>query len=106
MSVYKENMTDAMLRVYDGFQEEMEKECLFCLERLKEANIAENVRLPHTTERGTPVLHGARMVVGRIGDYWYTRLQNASRFVSREFEDKYELYNRRAGIDRQNKNLE
>lgn len=98
MSTYRDNMTDAMLKVYDGFQEEMEKECLFCLEKLKETNIAESVRLPHTTERGTPVIHGARLVMGNIGDYWYQRLQYASRFVSREFEDKHQLYNRYIGV--------
>lgn len=100
MSEFRDNMTDAMLKVYDGFQEEMERECLFCLERLKEANIAENVRLPHTTERGMPVLHGARCDIGRIGDYWHYRLQLASRFVSREFEDEHELYNRKVGLNR------
>lgn len=100
MSTFAPYMTNAMLEVYDGFQEEMEQECLFCLEKLKQANIASNVSLPHETERGVLVQHGARMVVDRIGDYWYTRLQNASRFVSREFEDEHKLYNRRVGINR------
>lgn len=98
MSTYRKHMTKAMLEVYDGFQEDMEKECLFCLEKLKQANIAGNVRLPHTAESGEPVVHGARMVVDRISSYWYTRLQNASRFVSREFEEEHQLYNRYIGI--------
>ena len=96
MSDFRDCMTDAMLEVCNGFVEEMEKECLFCLEKLKQANKAEKISLPHTNERGVPVRHGARVAIGRIGDYWYNRMQNARWFVSTEFEEKHELWNRHA----------
>lgn len=98
MSTFRENMTDAMLKVYDGFEKEMETECLFCLDRLKESNIAGNISLPHITERGTPVLQGARLKMYAISDYWYYRLQKASMFVSIDFEEKHNLNNRYIGI--------
>lgn len=101
MSQYRPFMTDAMLEVYDGFKEEMEKECLFCLGRLKQANIAGNISLPHENERGIRVIQGARIDMHQISDYWYGRLQYAARFVSREFQVKHELYNKNIGIEKQ-----
>lgn len=98
MMQFRECMTDAMLEVCDGFQEEMEQECLYCVENLKKANQAENISLPHTNERGVPVVHGARVVMHNISDYWYNRLSYARRFVSSEFEEKHGLWNRKAGL--------
>lgn len=95
MSRFRDVMTDAMINVYDGFEVEMEKECLYCLERLKEANRAGDISLPYVNERGTKVQQGARIVMDNISEYWYQRMNNARRFVSREFEDKHNLWNRR-----------
>jgi hypothetical protein len=98
VSEYRPYMTNAMLDVYDGFEQEMQNECLFCLEKLKEANIAANVKLPCKTESGNPVRHGARVEINKISNYWYMRLQYAARFVSRDFEDEHELWNKNVGI--------
>lgn len=89
---YKERMTDAMLEVYTGFDKKMEKEYLYCLNKLKEANRAANISLPHMNERVLPVVHGARMAVSGIRDYWYSRLNNASSFVSWDFINKHHFH--------------
>lgn len=98
MSKYREHMTDAMIKVYDRVIEQAEEECLYCLEQLIKANTAENIKLPHTNERGIPVIHGARLLVNNVSNYWYQRLTLAKRFVSREFEEKHMLWNRNARL--------
>lgn len=92
MSGCRENMTDAMLQVYDGFEEAMEKECLHCVAKLNEIKNNVNFSLPQTTERGTPVIHSARMEIYKIQKYWYSRLHLAMGFVSREFQEEYGLW--------------
>ena len=91
-------MTNEMINVYDDVKQQMEKECIFCLENLKKANQAGNVSLPHVNEQGVNVLHGARLEMQTISEYWYQRLALARRFVSREFEDQHELWNRKIGL--------
>jgi len=91
-SKLRDFMTNDMLEVFDPFQSEMEEECLYCLEKLKKANKAGNISLPHKNEKGVLVRQNARLVVNAISDYWFNRIQKASKFVSRDFEDKYELY--------------
>lgn len=92
-------MTDAMLDVLKDFDKEMERECLYCQGRLRAANIASNIKLPHMNERGDLVPFGAKREMMAIADYWYQRLQFASRYVSREFEHDNQLFNKRVGID-------
>lgn len=101
MSAFRDNMTDKMLEVLNDFEsleEELKKECLYCRRKLIEANLAEDIKLPHTTERGTPVKFGAKLEMIKIGDYWFKRLQLASSRVPSEFIQKYELWDRNAGL--------
>ncbi|WAX16547.1 hypothetical protein LC76P1_00110 [Lysinibacillus phage LC76P1] len=98
---YEENMTDAMLAVVKNFEKEMEKECLYCQAKLKAANQASDISLPATTERGTQVVRGARVVTNKVANYWWQRLQNATMFVSREFEEEHNLWNNRIGMRRE-----
>lgn len=92
MLSYRESMTDAMLNVYDGFEEAMEKECLHCLGKLNEIKDTIDFSLPQTTERGIAVVHGARMEIYKIQRYWYSRLHAAIGFVSREFQEEHGLW--------------
>lgn len=94
MGDIKHVMTDDMLAVCEGFETDMEKECLYCLEKLKEANRAGDISLPHVNERGVNVHHGARRVMHNISEYWYQRMSSARKFVSREFADKHQLWAR------------
>lgn len=91
---YQDKMTDAMLKVCNNFINQMEEECLFCQQKLKEANNAGNISLPHVNERDVSVVHGARLEIYRVQDYWWNRLYNAMNFVSREFQIKHELHDR------------
>lgn len=99
MNQFRDKMTNAMLEVIDGLEEEMERECLYCLEKLKQANVAGNISLPHENERGVRVVHGARLTINDISEYWHRRISSASSYVSREFADKHELYNKNVGIE-------
>ena len=83
-----------MLDVCNDFEKQIEDECLHCQRKLKEANIAGNIKLPHTNERGVKVVHGARIETYRIQEYWWNRLNCAMNYVSRGFSDKHLLYDR------------
>ena len=54
-SIYRDKMTNDMKVICDSIQEELQKECLYCLSKIKQCNNA-IVKLPHTNEEGVSVV--------------------------------------------------
>lgn len=85
-SRFYNNMTNAMKNVYDKVTNEIEmkKEFEYCNEMYIEASKSGGISLPHTTEDGNPVLHGARLEMYTIGEYWLARRNLAQKFIDDE----------------------
>lgn len=86
-------MTNDMKNISDNIRKELEEECLYCLEKMKQCNKA-IVKLPYTNEDGINVVWGAILEINNIRDYYYNRIQLASSFVSEEFIEKHRLYDK------------
>ena len=58
------------------------------MEKMKLAKKAGSIGLPATSASGLPVVHGTRMQMRNIADYWQQRFELAKNSLDRQFEAK------------------
>ena len=63
-----------MKYVTDIFENMKKKEFLDCYENYYIAKLARNIDLPAKNEEGIDMVHGARMAITRIEEYWKARI--------------------------------
>lgn len=86
---YEKNMTNDMLDcvrvVYN--EDWLKKEFLYCHEQYLKADRVGKIKLPHTTESGESVVHGARLVIYDIANFWEVRRDAIRKYLPREWVD-------------------
>lgn len=87
---YYENMTEEMQKVVDYTmdQERLKEEFIKCNEMYEKSKKAGEIRLPCKAASGQPVLHGARMEVKEITDYWEIRRDAIKQFLPDEWVEE------------------
>ena len=92
MTGWNEHMTQEMLDASDQLSTDyLEKEYEFCKEKFIAANTAANISLPATAASGKPVLHGTRLLIGDIADYWRERGEFARMMLWARGVDKQKI---------------
>ena len=91
---YEENMTEAMLSSLIP-EQYLVDEARECHRQYVAAKAAGAIRLPAKAANGGDVVHGARMVLYNITDYWFHRRKAALDMLSleraRALEDEFNL---------------
>ncbi len=70
---YQDKMTDDMLAVIADFNQVTENEIELCDRKIREAEAAANIPLPMKTSNGTAVVHGSRIRIQSVANYWKKR---------------------------------
>jgi len=73
-------MTEDMLAAWQP-QETYVTEWRLCKAKETQAHIAARTSLPATSHTGVPVIHGARMSIHDVEDYWRSRRVAAERML-------------------------
>ena len=76
---YPENSTNAQLKSIREFNASRTTFLGILRAQLADARVAAAVKLPMTNEHGKPVLHGCRMEVVRLVEFYETAIQNLLR---------------------------
>jgi len=71
------HMTNAMREVYQAQEGLLRDEIKLCEEQVTLLHNAANISLPHTNEDGLPVVHGSRMKIVKLKEYWNQRRREA-----------------------------
>ncbi len=72
-SRYEEHMTQAMLNEIAYLNSLFETEMLLCVERILACQKEANRKLPDIAVSNKPVLHGSRLKMFALRDYWIAR---------------------------------
>ncbi len=81
MYPYEDNMTQDMLDCLLD-EDELKEEFKMCYRKYKETKAKAWIELPATAASGDPVVHGARMVVNTIVNYWKDRMNAAGMILT------------------------
>jgi hypothetical protein len=84
------HMTDEQRSIIAETTSVAEQEYLYCDAQYQRAKCAQ-IRLPHTNERGEPVVHGANMQVHYFEQYWHRRRDATKDMLSSEFVKEHNV---------------